>query len=192
MKANAETLNDSMTGNLTVEQIKKLKIIKSHFDAVTFCQNNLDQMIQELGKEYEKQRQLVQTVPGLSNPLTALRIISEVGIDMTKFPTAGHLCSWAGLVPRNDESAGKKHSTRITKGGRYIKPLLVEVVVRFKNCPEHRNKCLQLKRRLGHKKAIIAIARRLLVALYHILLKSVAYDASLYHVPELKPKADQA
>lgn len=186
MKANAETLNDSMTGNLTVEQIQKLKIIKSHFDAVTFCQNNLDQMIQELGKEYEKQRQLVQTVPGLSNPLTALRIISEVGIDMTKFPTAGHLCSWAGLVPRNDESAGKKHSTRITKGGRYIKPLLVEVVVRFKNCPEHRNKYLQLKRRRGHKKAIIAIARRLLVALYHILLKSVAYDASLYHVPELK------
>lgn len=68
-------------------------------------------MIQELGKEYEKQRQLVQTVPGLSNSLTTLRIISEIGIDMIKFPTAGHLYSWAGFVPRNDESAGKKHST---------------------------------------------------------------------------------
>lgn len=132
---------------------------------------------------------LIQTVPGFKNPLTALRVISEIGVDMTKFPTAGHLCSWAGLVPRNDESANKKHSTKITKGGRYIKPLLVEVanaVVRSKKNPEHRNKYLQLKKRRDHKKAIIAIARRLLVAIYHILLKQVAYDASLYHVPELK------
>ncbi|QDR72773.1 IS110 family transposase [Limosilactobacillus reuteri] len=189
MKASVETLTDSMDGDITPEQANKLRVIKSHFDAVTFCQNNLDQMIKELGIEFEDQRKLIQTVPGFKNPLTALRVISEIGVDMTKFPTAGHLCSWAGLVPRNDESANKKHSTKITKGGRYIKPLLVEVanaVVRSKKNPEHRNKYLQLKKRRGHKKAIIAIARRLLVAIYHILLKQVAYDATLYHVPELK------
>lgn len=189
MKASVETLTDSMDGEITPEQANKLRVIKSHFDAVTFCQNNLDQIIKELGTEFTDQRKLIQTVPGFKNPLTALRVISEVGVDMTKFPTAGHLCSWAGLVPRNDESANKKHSTKITKGGRYIKPLLVEVanaVVRSKKNPEHRNKYLQLKKRRGHKKAIIAIARRLLVAIYHILLKQVPYDASLYHVPELK------
>lgn len=189
MKASVETLTDSMDGEITPEQANKLRVIKAHFDAVTFCQNNLDQMIKELGNEFENQRKLIQTVPGFKNSLTALRVISEIGVDMTKFPTAGHLCSWAGLVPRNDESANKKHSTRITKGGRYIKPLLVEVanaVVRSKKNPEHRNKYLQLKKRRGHKKAIIAIARRLLVAIYHILLKQVSYDASLYHVPELK------
>lgn len=189
MKASVETLTDSMDGDITPEQANKLRVIKSHFDAVAFCQNNLDQMIKELGIEFEDQRKLIQTVPGFKNPLTALRVISEIGVDMTKFPTAGHLCSWAGLVPRNDESANKKHSTKITKGGRYIKPLLVEVanaVVRSKKNPEHRNKYLQLKKRRGHKKAIIAIARRLLVAIYHILLKQVAYDATLYHVPELK------
>ena len=189
MKASVETLTDSMDGEITPEQANKLRVIKSHFDAVTFCQNNLDQMIKELGTEFTNQRKLIQTVPGFKNPLTALRVISEIGVDMTKFPTAGHLCSWAGLVPRNDESANKKHSTRITKGGRYIKPLLVEVanaVVRSKKNPEHRNKYLQLKKRRGHKKAIIAIARRLLVAIYHIMLKQVPYDASLYHVPELK------
>ncbi len=189
MKASVETLTASMDGDITPEQANKLRVIKSHFDAVTFCQNNLDQMIKELGIEFEDQRKLIQTVPGFKNPLTALRVISEIGVDMTKFPTAGHLCSWAGLVPRNDESANKKHSTKITKGGRYIKPLLVEVanaVVRSKKNPEHRNKYLQLKKRRGHKKAIIAIARRLLVAIYHILLKQISYDASLYHVPELK------
>ncbi|MEY8735680.1 IS110 family transposase [Lactobacillus sp. AN1001] len=189
MKASVETLTNSMDGDISPEQANKLRIIKSHYDAVTFCQNNLAQMIKELGTEYKKQRQLIQSVPGFKNPLTALRVISEVGVDMTKFPTAGHLCSWAGLVPRNDESAGKKHSTKITKGGRYIKPLLVEVanaVVRSKKNPEHRNKYLQLKKRRGHKKAIIAIARRLLVAIYHILLNQVPYDATLYHVPELK------
>ena len=189
MKASVETLTDSMDGEITPEQANKLRIIKSHFDAVTFCQNNLNQMIKDLGTEFDNQRKLIQTVPGFKNHLTALRVISEIGVDMTTFPTAGHLCSWAGLVPRNDESANKKHSTKITKGGRYIKPFLVEVanaVVRSKKNPEHRNKYLQLKKRRGHKKAIIAIARRLLVAIYHILLKQVPYDASLYHVPELK------
>lgn len=195
MKASVETLTDSMDGDITLEQANKLRVIKAHFDAVTFCQNNLDQMIKELGNEFKNQRKLIQTVPGFKNPLTALRVISEIGVDMTKFPTAGNLCSWAGLVPRNDESANKKHSTKITKGGRYIKPLLVEVanaVVRSKKNPEHRNKYLQLKKRRGHKKAIIAIARRLLVAIYHILLKQVSYDASLYHVPELKQVKSEA
>ncbi|WP_354534010.1 transposase [Ligilactobacillus salivarius] len=128
-------------------------------------------------------------MPECSNKLTALRIISEIGVDMNKFPSAGNLCSWAGLVPRNDESAGKKHSTKITKAGRYLKPLLVQIanaVVTSKKHPEHRNKYLQLKRRRGHKKAIIAIARRLLVATYHILRDSICYNVDLYNIPELK------
>ena len=104
---------------------------------------------------------------------------------MNKFPSAGNLCSWAGLVPRNDESAGKKHSTKITKTGRYLKPLLVHVITSKKH-PEHRNKYLQLKRRRGHKKVIIAIARRLLVATYHILRDSICYNTDLYNIPKLK------
>ena len=130
---------------------------------------------------------MIQSVPGFKNSLTALRVISEIGIDMTQFPTAGHLCSWAGVVPANNESAGKKYSTRISKGGRYLKPLLVEVanaVVRSEKYPEHRNKYLQLKKRRGHKKAIVAIAHRLLVAIYHVLKKDEEYDATLYHYQE--------
>lgn len=187
MKASVDELELSMDGELSEEQAEKLRVIKAHYDAITLCKNDLEEMITELGKEYPHQQELIQSVPGFKNPLTALRVISEIGIDMNQFPTAGHLCSWAGVVPANNESAGKKYSTRISKGGRYLKPLLVEVanaVVKSEKNPEHRNKYLQLKKRRGHKKAIIAIARRLLVAIYHILKKDEVYNPALYHYQE--------
>jgi transposase len=124
MKATVEELTLATDCDITPEQANKLRVIKAHFDAITFCKNNLEQLIIELGKEYEEQQKLVQTVPGFQNPLTALRILSEIGVDMEQFPTAGKLCSWAGVVPANNESAGKKFSTRISKGGQYLKPLL--------------------------------------------------------------------
>lgn len=189
MKSSVEDIKASIEGNITDKQANKLKVIKAHYEALIFCQNELDSLISELGLEFDQEVKLIQTIPGCSNKLTALRIISEIGVDMSKFPSAGNLCSWAGLVPRNDESAGKKHSTKITKAGRYLKPLLVQIanaVVTSKKYPEHRNKYLQLKKRRGHKKAIIAIARRLLVAAYHILRDSVCYNADLYNIPELK------
>ncbi|WP_406834524.1 IS110 family transposase [Lactococcus lactis] len=183
MKATVEELTFATDCDITPEQADKLRVIKAHFDAITFCKNNLEQLITELGQEYEEQQKLVQTVPGFQKPLTALRILSEIGVDMTQFPTAGKLCSWAGVVPANNESAGKKFSTRISKGGQYLKPLLVEVanaVVRSEKHPELRNKYLQLKKRRGHKKAIMAICHQLLVAIYHVLKKSEPYNAELY------------
>ena len=90
---------------------------------------------------------------------------------MEAFPSAKHLCSWAGLTPTNNESAGKKKSVRVSKAGCYIKPLLVQcanAAVASKKHPEIRNRYLRIKKRRGHKKAIIAIARMLLTALYHI------------------------
>ena len=63
-------------------------------------------MIRKLGQEYQEQVKLIQTVPGFKEELSALRIISEIGADMTVFNTAGKLCSWSGLVPANNESAG--------------------------------------------------------------------------------------
>ncbi|AYF99866.1 IS110 family transposase [Lactococcus allomyrinae] len=183
MKATVEELTLATDCDITPEQANKLRVIKAHFDAITFCKNNLEQLITELGQEYEEQQKLIQTVPGFQKPLTALRILSEIGVDMSQFPTAGKLCSWAGVVPANNESAGKKFSTRISKGGHYLKPLLVEVanaVVRSEKNPELRNKYLQLKKRRGHKKAIMAICHRLLVAVYHVLKKNEVYNPELY------------
>lgn len=183
MKASTEQMTRALDCDLSEEQANKLRVIKAHFDALTFCKNNLDEMILELGMEFKHQQELIQTVPGFKNPMTALRIISEIGVDMTQFPTLGKLCSWAGVVPANNESAGKKYSTRISKGGQYLKPLLVQVanaIVRSEKHPEMRNKYLQLRKRRGHKKAIIAISHRLLVAIYHILLRNEAYNPELY------------
>ena len=94
-----------------------------------------------------------------------------------------HLCSWAGLTPQNNESAGKKKTTRIGRAGDYIKPLLVQCAlcaIRKKSNPEIRNRYLSIKKRRGHKKAIIAIARMLLTAIYNILKKNEPYNADLY------------
>ncbi len=139
-------------------------------------------MIREVGQEYQEQVKLIQTVPSFKDDLSALRIISEIGADMTVFDIAGKLCSWARLVPTNDESAGKKYSTRISKGGRYLKPFLVQIanaVVKSEKHPELRHKYLKLKKRRGHRKAIIAICRRLLVAIYQVLLKQETYNPVL-------------
>ena len=100
------------------------------------------------------------------------------------------LCSWAGLTPTNNESAGKKKSVRVSKAGCYIKPLLVQcanAVVKSTKHPEMRNRYLRLKKRRGHKKAIIAIARMLLTALYHMLKNGENYNAELYRKSDLPP-----
>ena len=178
-----EALDLAIDSEITPEQARKLRVITAHFNALTLCKNDLEETITELGKEFEAEQKLLQTVPGFAQPLTALRVLAEIGIDMSQFPTAGALCSWAGVVPANNESAGKKFSTRISKGGQYLKPLLVQVanaVVRSEKHPEIRSKYLQIKKRRGHKKAIIAIAHRLLVAIYHVLKKAEPYNPKLY------------
>ncbi|RCW16193.1 IS110 family transposase, partial [Streptococcus gallolyticus] len=149
MKHKVQELENATEGELTPEQAEKIRVIKAHYDALAICKEDLEQMIRELGREYQEQVKLIQTVPGFKEELSALRIISEIGADMTVFDSAGKLCSWAGLVPANNESAGKKYSTRISKGGRYLKPFLVQIanaVVKSEKYPEFRNKYLKLKK----------------------------------------------
>lgn len=189
MKDKVMDLEMAMEGDLTPQQAEKIRVIKAHYDALAICKEDLEQMIRELGQEYQEQVKLIQTVPGFKDELSALRIVSEIGADMTVFDTAGKLCSWAGLVPANNESAGKKYSTRISKGGRYLKPFLVQIanaVVRSEKHLELRNKYLKLKQRRGHRKAIIAICRRLLVAIYQVLLKQETYNPVLQGLNEIR------
>ena len=148
-------------------------------------------MILSLSEPYTRQCSLVSTVPGIKNPFSVIAIISEIGADMSVFATAKHLCSWAGLTPQNDESAGKKHSVRISRAGVYIKPLLVQcanAVVRSEKHPEIKGRYLSIRKRRGHKRAIIAITRMLLTAIYHILLKEEPYNPELYKKAEILPQ----
>ena len=182
MKDKVPDLRLAIDGVITPEQAAKLTIIKEHFDAITLCKNHLEDVIKELATEFSDQIALIQTHPGFKNPFSAIAIISEIGVDMSQFPTSQQLCSWAGLTPTNNESAGKKKSVRISKAGCYIKPLLVQLansVIKSPKYPEYRETYLTLKKRRGHKRAIIAIARKMLTALYHMLRKKEVYTPYL-------------
>ena len=189
MKATDEEVLAAVDGEICPEQAEKLRIIRSHMNGLDLCKANLDSLILSVAEKYLPQLDLVMTVPGIQS-FAAIGIISEIGVDMSVFPTSKHLCSWAGLTPQNNESAGKKKTTRIGKAGAYIKPLLVQcalAAIKGKKAPEIRIRYLNLKKRRGHKKAIIAIARMLLTAIYNILKKNEPYNAELYRKSDLPP-----
>ena len=120
---------------------------------------------------------LLRTIPGVSD-LTAQVIVSEIGTDMARFPTAGHLVSWAGLCPRNDESAGKRRSTRLRKGAPWLKTTLVQCAwaATRKKASYLQAQFQRLRHRRGPKKAICAVAASILTAAYHMLR-----DGTFYH-----------
>ena len=171
MKKKLPELELAIDGFITPEQAGKLKVIKKHFEDLESRKAELEKLILALASPYQQELDLILTAPSFKNKFTAIGIISEIGVSMEAFPSAKHLCSWAGLTPTNNESAGKKKSVRVSKAGCYIKPLLVQCansVVKSEKHPEIRNRYLRLRKRRGHKKAIIAIARMLLTALYNM------------------------
>ncbi len=120
---------------------------------------------------------LLTTIPGVSD-IVAQVVIAEIGVDMHRFPTAGHLLSWAGLCPRNDESAGKRRSTRVRDGAPWLKTTLVQAAwcaARTKGT-YLRAQFQRLKSRRGPKKAIVAVAASMLTAIYFMLREGVAYQ----------------
>jgi len=138
MKATDEEVLAAVDGELCVEQAEKLRIIRSHMDSLELCKANLESLILTTAEKYLPQLNLVITVPGIQS-YSAIAIISEIGVDMSVFPTSKQLCSWAGLTPQNNESAGKKKTTKIGRAGAYIKPLLVQCAlcaIRAKQNPE--------------------------------------------------------
>jgi hypothetical protein len=123
---------------------------------------------------------LATQIPGISM-LSAALIISEIGVDMSIFPDAKHLVSWAGLAPTNNQSAGKKKSVRISKAGQFLKPLLVQCVLaaaKDTKQPYFAIKYQNIKKRRGHKKAIIAVARMMLTCVYHLIATGEVFNPS--------------
>ena len=189
IKKPIEQIQAAVDGEMCAEQAEKLRIIRSHMDSLELCKLNLESLILSTAEKYIPQLNLVMTAPGIQS-FAAIGIISEIGVDMSVFPTSKHLCSRAGLTPQNNESAGKKKTTRISRAGAYIKPLLVQCAlcaIRTKQFPEVRNRYLALKKRRGHKKAIIAIARMLLTAIYNILKWNEVYNSELYRKADRPP-----
>lgn len=170
VKASRAELLEALRGRVSTHHRFMLKLHLSHIDA-------LDQAIAAIEKEvglglepFRQAAKLLSTMPGLS-AVSAHVIVAEIGIDMSRFATPGDLLSWACLCPRNDESAGKRRSTRLRRGGQWLKTTLVQAAwsaVRVKGgylqAQFHR-----LRARRGAKKAIIAVAASMLTAAWHML-----------------------
>ena len=180
-KTPIEEIQSAVDGAISREQAAKLRQCLDHIDELEAHKEKISQEIFRVVEPFSDALALLRTVPGLgSNPMTAIAVLAEIGSDMDAFPTAKHLCSWAGCCPRNDQSGGKVKCTRISRAGTYLKPLLVQVanaLVKSKKHPEFGERYRRIKARRGHKKAIIAICRMLLTAIWNILKKRVAYTA---------------
>ena len=179
-----DEIQAAVDGAVSREQAAKLRECLQHIDEIGAHKEKIEREIFRLAEPYAYQLSLIQTVPGLSgNPMTAIALLSEIGADMSAFPSAKHLVSWAGCCPRNDQSNGKVKSTRISRAGSYLKPILVQVanaVIKSDKYPECKERYRKLKARRGHKKAIIAICRMFLTAIWNILSKLEPYSADGY------------
>ena len=175
-----EEIQAAVDGAVSREQAVKLRECLAHIDEIQTHKKSIEEEIRWLAEPYSHQLSLLRTIPGFSaDPMTAITVIAEIGAEMSVFPSAKHLASWTGCCPRNDQSNFKVKSTRISRAGSYLKPLLVQIanaVIRSDKHPEFKKRYRSLKVRRGHKKAIIAICRMFLTAIWNILSKLEPYS----------------
>jgi transposase len=176
LRASPETLRAALHGRVTGHHRFLLRL---HLGQVDALQAAIDALDAEVGVHLAPFRTAVQqltAIPGVKE-LAARSILAEIGTDMSLFPSAGHLLSWARMCPRNDESAGKRRSSRLNKGGNWLKTTLVQCAWAaartrgsYFQAQFHR-----LKGRHGPKKAICAVAASILTTIYHMLKDGTAY-----------------
>ena len=191
LKKKSESVIESIEGyQMTDAQKYRMRLVHAHMDYITSTLIDIDSMINSLVEPYENAVQLLCTIPGVDRN-SAITILSEIGTDMTQFSNSKRLCCWAGLTPGNNESAGKKKSVRITRAGVYLKPALVQVAhaaVKSNKSPYYKAKYERIMKRRGKKRAIIAVARMILTAIYHMLSTGEAWNPTdLYKIDMPKP-----
>ena len=177
IKASPAELEAALRGRVTDHHRFMLRLLLQHIDAIDAAIGQIDQEVDANVEPFRTAIKILSTIPGLSQ-LSAGVVVAEIGIDMSRFPTEGHLISWAGLCPRNDESAGKRRSTRMRKGAPWLKTTLIQcawAAARTKGsylqAQFHR-----LRARRGAKKAIGAVAASILTAAYHMLKNGTLYE----------------
>ena len=179
---------------ISPEQAVKLRQCLAHIDELEAHRKEIESEILQIAEPFSAVLDLLYTLPGLDkNPMTAIAILSEIGPDMSVFPSSKHLVSWAGCCPRNDQSNQKVKSRRISRAGSYLKPLLVQVanaLIKSKKHPEFKERYHRIKSRRGHKKAIIAVCKMLLTAIWNMLSKLEPYNPEgfLEHRPVKQEK----
>jgi len=149
-----------------------LQMINSYDDAIAELCRQIDIHM----KQFESVAERLRTIPGVKKNFSE-RIIAEIGVNMDQFPSDAHLCSWAGISPGNNESAGKRYSGRITPGNKWLKGCLVEASwasSRAKNT-YLKSRYHRLAGRRGKKRAIVAVGHTILIMAYHIIKEQCTY-----------------
>lgn len=176
VKASGEEIKEALTGYITEHHRFMLEMIRTQISKIEETITKLEEKIDEKVAPYGKEVELLMSIPGVGRD-GAIRIISEIGTDMSRFPSEKHLASWAGVCPGSNESAGKNKSGRITYGNKYLRSLLVEcgwAASRTKGT-YFNAKYKSLVGRRGKKKTIIALGHKILIASYFIIKDKVAY-----------------
>ncbi|MEH2951792.1 IS110 family transposase [Candidatus Merdisoma sp. JLR.KK011] len=172
----------SVNGTLSEHQKAFLKILMDHYDSLKGHLAEIEKSLEADMSPFALQVEQLSSIYGISTTASCA-IIAEIGIDMKPFKTAEHICSWAGLCPGNNESAGKRKSTSVTKGNPCIKSMLCGIawVIAGKRNPYLSAWYWRLKQKKGAKKAtIIALARKLLVIIYTMLKQGTLFDESCF------------
>jgi transposase len=177
VKASPEKLREALRGRVTNHHRFLLHLHLSQIGALEAAIATLDAQVEENLGPFRTAVQLITSIPGIKN-LGAQVIVSEIGIDMSRFPSEAHLISWAGICPRNDESAGKRRSTRLRKGAPWLKTTLVQcawAAVKKKDS-YLQAQFYRIRARRGPRKAIMAVAASMLTAVYHMLKDGTMYQ----------------
>jgi transposase len=186
LKKKADVVLESIEGfRMEPAQKSRALMVRDHLEYLERQIADIDNVLDRLIEPYEALISLLCTIPGVDRR-SAITIISEIGTDMSQFASSKRICSWAGLTPSNNESAGKKKSVRISRAGVYLKPALVQVAhaaVKSSESSYYRIKYERISKRRGKKRAIIAIARMILTAVYQMIATGEAFNpCDLYKI----------
>jgi transposase len=176
VKASFEEFREALRGRVTKHHRFLLRLHLNQIDALDAAMATLDTQVEANLGPFRTAVELIGSIPGIKN-LGAHVIVSEIGIDMSRFPSAAHLISWACICPRNDESAGKRRSNRVRKGGTWLKTTLVQcawAAVKKKDS-YLQAQFYRIKARRGPKKAIMAVVASILTTIYHMLKDGTMY-----------------
>ena len=177
LKATKEQIIDDLNGVMSPLQRRMMKELLIHLDELNSHIKNLDDEIDNFMKPEEKKAsETIQSIPGIGNT-SAQAIISVIGTDMSRFPTDSHIASWAGLCPGDNESAKRRKSGKTRKGNALLRSTLVicaHSAVRNKQSYFYAQ-FMRISAHRGKKRAYVAVAHSMLIAIYHILEDGIVF-----------------
>ncbi len=194
MRNKIEELEQALTGRIKDSHRLLLRLHLEHIDDLNAKLEASEAEIDKLMPPFDQTHLIdrLDEIPGVDT-ITAQIIIAEIGTDMSRFPTANHLTSWAGLSPGKNESAGRNRSSRTLKANRYLRPALVQVAHTVGKTNTYLGeKYRRLSRRRGKKRAAVAVARTMLVVAYHIIRDDTRFvERGADYFDQLKPQSTQ-